>query len=148
MQDKATLLKKIATRYLAGESLAKLAKKHEFNYPTLIRNLTRAADDKWTVNFRDETITYEIPRLLSKDLVQSVKDRIEHRHIAHRPDAQYALTGFVRCGGCQKNLISMKTPEEATNSFPITGIILEAEKKPVKEIAKSSGVSICLSWNG
>lgn len=117
---KANMLRKIAERYLEGESLTKMAKEHGLNYSSLIRNLTQAADDKWIVTFKDEdkeSLTFEIPKLLDDVLVQAVKDRLEHRHIAHRPDAQYPLTGFVRCMGCGKNVVSMKSSRGGHKNF-------------------------------
>jgi len=51
-RGKANTLKAIAERYLAGESLIQLAKEFKLNYPSLIRYLSSAAQDKWKVQFK------------------------------------------------------------------------------------------------
>jgi hypothetical protein len=59
--------------------------------------------DEWKVQFEgEEPITYTIPRILSEDTIQRVKDRLQFNRTSNRTDVKdkYVLQGFLRCEAC------------------------------------------------
>lgn len=70
----------------------------------LLRTFSIRCGDKWTIKFKDQKdITYDIPRILSDDVIQKVVVRIEFNRTYNRTDIKnkYVLTGFIRCEKCR-----------------------------------------------
>jgi site-specific DNA recombinase len=101
--DKIKLIQRIADEYLNGGSLLEIAKREKMSYNNLVKILSLRSGDKWTVEFKDKPpITYTIPRILSDDIIQKIKDRLEFNSRNNRTDSvyKYVLAGFIRCEKC------------------------------------------------
>lgn len=102
------MIEDVATRYLDGASLPKLAKEKGLNHSYLCKVLRERCGTEWEMQFSvpdlkfDEKTTLTIPRLLSDKTIKA----IHHRLAANRtygkgkPDPQYLLAGYVICAGC------------------------------------------------
>jgi len=106
-QDCVKEIERAAREYLAGGSLFDIAGTTTMSYSNLIKTLTEKCGDQWTVNFAGEKpITYTIPRILSDETIQRVKDRLEFNRTNNRRDLpqKYVLAGFIRCEHCTNTL--------------------------------------------
>ncbi|MEX0685310.1 MAG: recombinase family protein [Balneolales bacterium] len=89
-----------------------------FGFPITYTYLTTVLKEKcgtdWEVTYtkdaKEMTFTFEMPRILSKHKVQSIKDRLAHNRTNNRTDVKkkYLLTGFIRCMHCGKSLSGQK----------------------------------------
>jgi DNA invertase Pin-like site-specific DNA recombinase len=105
---KQALVEDVTRRYLAGESLAKLAREYGVNHSNLHKVLTKRCGDTWEQRVRcaelgiDETVTTKVPRLLSDETIRAILARVDanrtylHGHAKH----SYLLGHFVYCGHC------------------------------------------------
>ena len=57
--------------------------------------------------YGESHIVYEIPRILSDETMQAVKEKIEFNRTWNRKDIKnkYLLRGFIRCGECGRTLM-------------------------------------------
>jgi DNA invertase Pin-like site-specific DNA recombinase len=111
---KQELLRGIAERYLAGESLDHLAKEHGFHRSNLFRLLRNRAGTEWAVDFKlknagiDETVIMTVPSLLDAETIKAIRERMTARrtylHPAPKPVHDYLLTGRLFCGECGYSL--------------------------------------------
>jgi len=117
-EAKAGIIKTVAERYINGESLQELAKISNMSYSNLYFILKNTAGDKWTVNFNNDVITYNIPALLSDETINKVRDRIDFNRTSNRSDVwgEYLLSGFVRCESCGYSLTGQTYKPNATRS--------------------------------
>jgi len=100
----------VADRYLAGESLPKLADEYAVNHSNLCKLLRKRCGDKWEIDFRAddlnirETVTIPVPRLLPEETIRAVLQRLEaNRTYLHKPPRsvhEYVLSGRVFCAEC------------------------------------------------
>jgi site-specific DNA recombinase len=109
---KHAMIQDLAKRYLAGESMADLAKEYGQNRPKIHYVLTRGAGPIWEVRFNpkalniEETVKIEVPALLDEKTIAAVCARAEanrtyhHGHIKNR----YLLSRMVRCAHCGSSL--------------------------------------------
>jgi len=105
--DLAKKLQWAAEEYLNNGSLYDICKSFPMSYANLVRTLTQCCSDTWTVSFQgEEPITYKVPRILSDDTIQRIKDRLEFNSTCNRTDVKnkYLLTGFIRCEHCRNTL--------------------------------------------
>jgi DNA invertase Pin-like site-specific DNA recombinase len=98
----------VATRYLAGERLERLAREHGIAYNFLCRTLRHGCGDKWVIDFEakdlniSESVTMRVPRLLDDKVIREVCKRLDaKRTFLHgSPLHDYLLSGRVFCGQC------------------------------------------------
>lgn len=104
----------IADRYLAGESLKKIAKtipkKYSLSYTYITKLFHNSAGRKWTVHFKSENepVVYDIPPLLDDETIKRVQERLAFNTKFNRHDVKnnkYLLSGFIYCEGCKKALV-------------------------------------------
>lgn len=106
--DKQAIVEDAAARYLAGESLPKLAREYGMNHSSLCKLLRERCGDKWTIEFRAddlnirETVTLTIPRLLPEKTIRALRQRLEanRTYLNGKPKHDYLLSGHVRCASC------------------------------------------------
>ena len=106
-QDKVRQIQRAADEFLAGGSLFDIAKTIPMSYVNLIDTLRKKCGDRWTVTFQgEEPITYDIPRILSDEMIQMIHDRLEFNRKNNRTDItnKYVLSGFIRCEHCGRTL--------------------------------------------
>jgi len=105
---KKEMIAEVAERYLAGESLAMLAKEKEINHSYLHKTLTRRCGTAWDVTFHSdqfaihETVTMTIPPLLDDATIKRIKQRaLANKTYLHgKPKYKYLFSGMVFCGHC------------------------------------------------
>jgi hypothetical protein len=110
--QKQAVIKDIAERYLAGESLVKLCQEYHLNHSYTCVVLRERCGDVWQQEFiskalnMHEVVPMAVPRLLDEATIKAVKARMEDRRtVRHgKPTHDYALNGFVFCGVCGYNL--------------------------------------------
>lgn len=118
---KADAIRAIADRYLAGESLRKLADEPDcpLSYAVLWRTLREHCGDTWTLNYRvadldwTETVTHKVPRLLDGATIAAIKRRMEDRRTKDRGKSNvhdYPLRGRIFCGGCGRLMTGAARP--------------------------------------
>ncbi len=102
------MLNDVAARYLAGESMAELAKLYGINHSFLHKTLTAGCGTVWEQRFRmpkmriDETVQTIVPALLEPAIIAAVKRRAEanktfsHGSLKH----EYLFSRMVFCGEC------------------------------------------------
>jgi len=103
----ALTIERVAREYLSGGSLFDIARTVPMSYSNLAKTLRENCGDTWTVEFEGEKpIVYQIPRLLSEDIITRVRDRLLFNRTANRTDIinRFVLTGFLRCEHCGLSL--------------------------------------------
>lgn len=108
LPEKVALIQKVAARYLAGESLPKLAREFGVNHANLCKVLRERCGPSWEIEFNApslnirETVKLAIPPLLPEDTIKAVKRRLEaNRTYLHgTPKHDYLLAGRVFCAEC------------------------------------------------
>jgi hypothetical protein len=95
-----------ADRYLAGESLYNIAEDTPIEYDQLRKTFKKYCGDSWTISFKDNPVTYMVPRILSAEKEQQVKDRLYFNRISSskKQPNRYLLAGFIRCENCGRSL--------------------------------------------
>jgi DNA invertase Pin-like site-specific DNA recombinase len=114
-KDKQALIKDIAGRYLAGESMPKLAREIGMHRGQLWKILRNQCGDQWTIDFRcddfniHESVTIAVPPLLDKTTIKRVRARLEaNRTYLRQPSNRrhhYLLSGKVFCSGCGYSML-------------------------------------------
>lgn len=115
---KAAMIRDVAERYLAGDPLPKLAKKHGVNHSNLCKLLRERCGEEWSIDFRAddlnirETVAIRIPRLLPEATIRAVRARLEaNRTYLHgAPKHHYLLAGRVFCAECGYALFGQVNP--------------------------------------
>ncbi len=107
-EEKARAIAEIAQRYLAGESLPRLAQEFGINHSFLHRTLRHRCGASYTISWNVESLNRKdsaqipIPPLLDEKTIEAIGRKAEanrtHRH--GKPKHDYLLSGFVFCGGC------------------------------------------------
>lgn len=106
---KQRIIKTITRRYLAGESLAKLAVEFGMNHANLHKILNHRCGPAWIQKFRskrfkiDVSIPTPVPPLLDDATIAAIRKRAnDNRTFLHgqRGDNPYLLRSFVLCAGC------------------------------------------------
>lgn len=122
-ERKVEAVRRIAERYLAGESLRKLAKDDDcpLSYPVLWRTLRRYSGSEWTVNFNipeldcEESITFKIPPLFDGKFIRAIHRRMDDSRTrdARKPMMihDYPLRGRIYCGGCGRMMTGAARPD-------------------------------------
>ncbi len=106
------MIRDIAERYLAGESLWALASEYGQNHPNITRCLRERCGTSYTMTFRskelaiDETISIKVPPLLPEGLIRKVCQRMDAKrtYLHGTPKNEYLLGGRVFCALCGCNL--------------------------------------------
>jgi site-specific DNA recombinase len=113
---KKAMIEDVARRYLAGESLPKLAEEYQVNHSQLCLTLRERCGEDWAQEFHcdnlnvHERVVTKVPRLLDEKTVKAVRQRLEaNRTYRHRPPQNrkvndYLLSGFMFCGACGYSL--------------------------------------------
>jgi site-specific DNA recombinase len=117
---KQALVTDVANRYLAGESLPKLAKEHGVNHSNLCKLLRERCGDQWEIEFQAddlnirETVTLTVPRLLPEETIRAVRQRLEanrtYLHKPPKPKYEYLLSGRVFCAECGYCMFGQMNP--------------------------------------
>lgn len=110
--EKQAMIKDVAARYLAGESLADLATEYGVNHSNLHKTLMQRCGTDWEQTFRcddlkiDDTIKTKIPRLLPEKTIKAIRDRAgaNRTYKRKKDDAyfknKYLLSGLIFCDHC------------------------------------------------
>lgn len=119
---KREMIADVAKRYLAGESLSKLAEEYGQNHANLCKVLRERCGTEWVLTFDApefnirETIPLSIPPLLPEKTITAVKNRLNANRTygAGKPkdDSVRLLSGYVRCATCGYVMFSQKNPED------------------------------------
>ena len=109
------MIEDVATRYLAGEALPKLARKYGVNHSALCKTLRERCGEDWSIEFRAddldirETVTMRVPRLLPEGTIRQVHHRLAANRTYVRsggqPKHEYLLSGCVFCAECGYNMM-------------------------------------------
>jgi hypothetical protein len=107
---KQAMITEVARRYLAGESMPKMAREYGVNHANLLINLRERCGETWTIEFKyprlniHEQVTLQVPRLLDEEVIKAVHERLKanrtYLHRTPRPVYDYVLSGHIFCGGC------------------------------------------------
>lgn len=107
-EEKAGLFRHCAERYANGESPYVLAKLCGMTHPNFSNTMQHRSGPTWTVHFEDEdlgiqeTIHVPVPRLLSDELIERIRERVRvnmtgvRGHRVHR----YLLASYIYCARC------------------------------------------------
>ena len=108
--EKQKMIVDVAERYLAGESLPKLAREYRQNHSNLCKVLRERCGDQWTEEFRADDLniadkaTHTIPRLLPEKTIRAIRQRLEANRTYVRKGGRtkntYRLSGRVFCAEC------------------------------------------------
>jgi site-specific DNA recombinase len=116
--EKLAMVRDVARRYLAGESMGKLAEEYGVNHANLHKILTRRCGPEWVQEFHSdalnvhEAVTTVIPALLTPDVIGAVRAKAEgnktfsHGEVKH----QYLLSRMVFCSHCGLALSGQSNP--------------------------------------
>lgn len=102
-KKKKEQIEHIANEFINGESLMKLAKQANMSYENLRTTLINNCGTKWAQTFKDqEPIIFDIPELLSTNIIEQVHARLKHNRINNRKDIEnkYLLASYIRCADC------------------------------------------------
>lgn len=118
--DKKAMIEDVAARYLAGESLPKLAREYGVNHANLCKILRERCGDAWEQEFRAddlniaETVRVAVPRLLDESTIRAVLRCLEkNRTYGHKPPRSaydFLLRGCIFCAGCGYSLMGQTNP--------------------------------------
>jgi len=114
------MIAEVARRYIAGESLPKLAKEFGQNHSNLCKLLRERCGETWQVDFNaahlniSESLTLTIPRLLPEDTIAAVLHRLKaNRTYLHKPPKSvhnYTLSGRLFCATCGYAMFGQMNP--------------------------------------
>lgn len=101
-ENKAEIIRTIASEYLNGKSLTSLAKKFNIRYFTLITTLKDRCGTSWEIRFdTGEVVKYDIPPILDEETIKEVKAKLDMQKLNRRVDVKkYVLSGFLHCAKC------------------------------------------------
>ena len=109
-EKKVAMIRDVAERYIAGESLTMLAKEYRTNHANLCKTLRERCGDEWVIEFRvedldiHETVTIAVPRLLPEKTIRQIRQRLvanrTYVRSGGRPKYNYLLSGRVFCDAC------------------------------------------------
>jgi site-specific DNA recombinase len=113
---KQEIIKDTAKRYLAGESIKKIALSYNVDSSTLFKSLTQRCGDTWECRYVDrelnvdETVTMTIPRLLDQTVIDAVKASMEKNitYVRGNRKHEYLLQGMIYCRRCGFKLSSFR----------------------------------------
>jgi DNA invertase Pin-like site-specific DNA recombinase len=105
---KQALVADVAARYLAGESLPKLAKEYGRAYSNLYQILRERSGKVWVQKFHadalnvHESVPTPVPPLLDEETIRAVRQRLDANttYLHGRPKHDYLLNGRIFCSGC------------------------------------------------
>lgn len=108
-KEKQAEIKEIAERYLAGESMAALAKEFGMNHSNLNKTLMRRCGPKWEERFVskqfniDETIEHDVPPLLTKRMIEKLHERSSFNRTYTKGEQkhQFLLASHLYCEHCK-----------------------------------------------
>ena len=124
--EKEAMVKDVAKRYLAGESMLTISAEYNIHHTILARALKEKCGDTWTQNFYKtkrqngkkiktliDSKEFTIPRLLPDKTIKAIHEKIKSNRTLTHGDYKnsYLLGRMVFCGSCGYVL----------NSFTITG---------------------------
>jgi len=97
-----------AKMFIAGEKMNVVSKRVGIAKPQLYKIFSKVSGDKWEVNFKsklanvDEKITFTVPPLLSKGMIQAVHRRAKTNATLHhgQRENKYLLGRMIFCGHC------------------------------------------------
>src|SRR5262249_26804190 len=106
--EKQRVIEEIARRYLAGESLAALAKEYRIALSSLHRTLTERCGEEWVQEFHSErlnlheVVVTKVPALLPDGIVEAVRRKAEaNKTFTHgQAKNRYLLGRVVFCAEC------------------------------------------------
>lgn len=116
---KKELIDEVARRYLAGESMEKLAYEKGMNHQSLHKTVMQRSGTKWHVKFNApdlnirETVEMTIPSLLDDETIRKCRDRAKaNLTYAHgqRGKNRYLLASMVFCERCGRTLTGQPGP--------------------------------------
>lgn len=119
-EDKANMIRNAADQYLNGRPLDEIAGEIGMTYNNLLKVLGQRCGDEWIVKFKDaEPIVHKIPRILSDEVIERIKERLNFNRKNNRTDipGKYILSGFIRCDSCYSRL---------------TGVTINYPKSPLR----------------
>lgn len=116
--DKQKLIRDIAERYVAGESLEALAAESPLSYSQLWKTLKRSCGKTWTVKYKvddlelEDEIEHDVPELLPAALIRAVQRRMEANRTVRpgKTERNYILSGRVFCAGCGRAMTGAARP--------------------------------------
>lgn len=116
-KEKQALIRKIADRYLGGETIEALATEYGFVNDTLRYTLFRRCGPELRIEFDSknfdihETVVIKIPPLLSEVTIRRIHEEKQARltkkpkqPLQRKPDKSFALTGYIFCAHCGARL--------------------------------------------
>jgi DNA invertase Pin-like site-specific DNA recombinase len=106
---KKAVVEDVARRYLAGESMSKLADEYGVNHSNLYKTLTRCCGTEWVQRFRSkalnihEEVLTPVPALLPEETIQAVRRQAEANTTYHHGQQKhrYLLSRMVFCAACE-----------------------------------------------
>lgn len=109
---KQAIIEDVAERYLAGESMPKLAQEYNINHSFLNKTLSESCGDRYTISWDvpdlniKQSVEIKIPRLLPERTIKAIRQKAEANRTYQkgRPKYEYLLNGFVFCGTCGYSL--------------------------------------------
>jgi DNA invertase Pin-like site-specific DNA recombinase len=105
---KQAIIQDVARRYIAGESMAKLADEFGLNHGCLHMTLTKRCGDVWEQKFNadelnvHEVVKVHVPRMLSEEEIKAVLARAEANKTNHHGQHKHAylLGRVIFCSRC------------------------------------------------
>lgn len=108
IEEKKAKIEEIARRYLAGESLPKLAREHQIDTSCLYVILKERCGTKWLEIFESKSlgirqeVSHVVPPLLDENTIKAVRLRAEANKTFHhaQPKNRYLLSRVIFCAHC------------------------------------------------
>jgi DNA invertase Pin-like site-specific DNA recombinase len=122
--EKQAMIREAAARYLAGESLPKLAREYGVNHANLCKVFRERCGETWVQEFHyprfdiDEKVVTVVPRLLDDETIKRLRYLLAaNRQFLHRPPRSkynYLLAGRVFCAECGYALVGHLSGDHKT----------------------------------
>jgi DNA invertase Pin-like site-specific DNA recombinase len=124
-KKKQAIIEDVAARYLAGESLDKLANEYHMDRSGLQRILTKRSGDTWVQTFESkdlnifEEIETKIPQLLPEKIIKAIQHRTEaNRTYTHgQPTHDYLLARMIFCAHCGWTMFGQSAGEHGQHRY-------------------------------
>lgn len=119
-KEKQAILVDVAKRYLAGESMPKLAEEYGINHAFLHKTITKRSGDThvitWDIpdlNIKEEVVI-KVPPLLPASTIKRILKKAEANRTYQHGQAKYPylLAGYVFCSGCEYSLHSQTNHQQ------------------------------------